>query len=201
MRRAVAGYEGFYEVADTGEVFSLDRITTGKHGTQKIAGKQLKTMTHPSHGYSVVNLAKNGKVRQYRVHILVAKAFIPNLENKPTVNHISGVKSDNRVENLEWASSQEQMTHAAAKGLTASGERNGSAKITEKQAMEAFKACMAGASLGDQSILLGVNRNALPNWFKKLGVFPQWKEEAMKRKSSKYRKLLPNENLETRLAL
>lgn len=187
MRKPIAGYEGFYEVSDMGEIFSLDRITSGKHGFQKVSGKQLKIMTHPSHGYSVVNLAKKGKVKQFRVHILVAQSFIPNPENKPTVNHRSGIKSDNSVLNLEWATAQEQMTHAANKGLTASGERNGAAKITERMALDAFNACMAGASLGEQSALLGINRNALPKWFKRLGVLDQWSEEAMKRKSSTYR--------------
>lgn len=192
-RKAIHGFEGFYEASDKGEIFSLDRVTTGKHGTQNVKGKQIKAMTHPSHGYSVVNLSMNGVVKQYRVHVLVAKTFIANPEDKSTVNHISGVKSDNSVKNLEWATAQEQMDHAVQNGLTASGERNSQAKITEKQAMAAFEACMAGASLSEQSALLGVNRNALPNWFKKLGVFPQWQEEAMKRKSSSYRKMLPNE--------
>lgn len=193
IRKAIQGFEGFYVVSDKGEVFSLDRVTTGKNGTQRVKGKQIKAITHPSHGYSVVNLSMNGIVKQYRVHILVAKTFLPNPENKPTVNHLSGIKTDNSVKNLEWATAQEQMDHAVQKGLTASGERNSQAKITERQAMEAFKACMAGASLSDQSALLGVNRNALPNWFKRLGVFPQWQEEAMKRKSSTHRKMLPNE--------
>lgn len=193
MIKPLAGFEGFYTISTCGQITSLDRTTTGRHGTQRIKGKNIKTMSHPTHGYSVVNLSKNGVVKQYRVHILVAKTFIPNPENKPTVNHKSGDKTDNSVNNLEWATAQEQMDHAAINGLTASGENNGRAKITEAQAREAYHNCMTGASLGAESKRLGLNRNALPNWFRILGVLPSWQEEAKRRKSSSYRKTLPNE--------
>lgn len=58
-------------------------------------------------GYMMVWLYKNKKRQMYKVHRLVAKAFIPNTENKPEVDHINGVKDDNRVENLRWVTSKE----------------------------------------------------------------------------------------------
>ena len=64
-------------------------------------------------GYHRVKLL--GKV--HKVHRLIASAFIPNPESKPTVNHINGIKDDNRVENLEWATRSENMQHAFATGL------------------------------------------------------------------------------------
>lgn len=182
MRLPIEGYEGFYEVDDQGNVFSLDRTTTGRHGTQTVVGRQLSIITHKAHGYSVVNLAKNGKVRQNRVHILVAKAFIPNPDNKPTVNHKNGIKEDCRKNNLEWATNQEQMDHAAANGLTAKHTRNGAAKLTDEQIREGYARCLAGEELQEVSKDFGVNRNALPKAFKRIGL-TGWKGDDPSRKA------------------
>ena len=63
-------------------------------------------------GYLYVFLTVNKKRKKYRVHRLVAKAFIPNPENKPQVNHKSGVKTDNSIGNLEWVTASENQYHS-----------------------------------------------------------------------------------------
>ena len=68
-------------------------------------------------GYLRVGLARQRKLTTKKVHRLVSEAFIPNALNKPTVNHINGIKTDNRIENLEWNTYQENALHAVENGL------------------------------------------------------------------------------------
>lgn len=91
--KEISGYEGLYEVSDTGLVRSL------KFGKKRIlsAGKQRK-------GYLAVQLCKDGICKNLLVHRLVARAFIPNPKNLKTVNHIDENKMNNNVNNLEWLS-------------------------------------------------------------------------------------------------
>lgn len=68
-------------------------------------------------GYKLVRVKINREKHTFRIHREVAKAFISNPENKPQVNHKNGIKSDNRVENLEWCTNQENADHAIKNGL------------------------------------------------------------------------------------
>lgn len=68
-------------------------------------------------GYSLVGLVTTLGNKQFKIHRLVAQAFIPNPDNKPQVNHINGDKSDNRVINLEWNTCKENINHAISFGL------------------------------------------------------------------------------------
>lgn len=77
-----------------------------------------------NNGYLFVNLHKDGKLFRKSIHRLVASAFIPNIDNKPIVNHINGVKTDNRVENLEWCTYKENTAHAINMGLSTNEGRS-----------------------------------------------------------------------------
>ena len=101
----VEGYEGFYQVSNLGRVKSLGRIIVTRYGkTQTIYERVLKIKIH-KFGYLEVSLHSNGKSKTYKVHRLVAEAFIPNPDGLLEVNHIDENKSNNRVDNLEWCSS------------------------------------------------------------------------------------------------
>lgn len=92
---------GDYGVDKSGNVFSF------KFGKERI----LRTATN-KHGYSYVCLYVDGVKTCKKVHRLVAEAFIPNLNNNRDVNHIDGIKSNNRIENLEWCTHAENVSHA-----------------------------------------------------------------------------------------
>lgn len=95
----IDGYDGHYQIGSLGCVISKK---CGKSKVLKPADKK---------GYERVSLIMNGKVKVFSVHRLVAFAFIKNPENKTEVNHINGIKNDNRVCNLEWCTSKENAIH------------------------------------------------------------------------------------------
>ena len=100
----VEGYEGFYQVSNLGRIRSLDRYVNGNHITcdfQFVKGKMLKLKNNRS-GYPTVMLRKNGTFKTVLVHRLVAKAFIPNPNNLPYINHKDENPTNSTVTNLEW---------------------------------------------------------------------------------------------------
>lgn len=90
----IPGYEGLYQVSNTGRVRSLNY-----NGTRKT--KVLKQGTNKD-GYKRIKLYKDGKFKVYLVHRLVALAFIPNPNNYPIINHKDENRWNNNVDNLEW---------------------------------------------------------------------------------------------------
>lgn len=109
--KPVVGYDGFYEVSSVGRVRSVYRVVRGKYGkTQSKPGRLLKPATNKD-GYYYVTLSKEAKAKHFFIHRLVATAFIQNSPNKEQVNHINEDIKDNRVENLEWVTSKENINH------------------------------------------------------------------------------------------
>jgi hypothetical protein len=106
----IKGYEGYYQVSNLGNVKSLDRKLWNGFVFHEVKGKVMKVRTEKD-GYLRCNLSKNGKMKDGRIHRLVAEAFIPNPKNKPTVNHNNTDVTDNSVTNLEWATHKEQVEH------------------------------------------------------------------------------------------
>lgn len=122
----IAGYEGVYQISNYGRVKSLPR-------------RHISTMTRiikPSmtlSGYLYVSLKNREKIKRFKIHRLVAQAFIPNSENKPTINHKDGNKFNNCVDNLEWQTQAENNQHAVDTGLAPIGVNRNTAKLTNEQ--------------------------------------------------------------------
>lgn len=114
----VKGYEELYEVSDTGEVRSVDRVLSVTNQKERLfKGRVLLQTMNKQVQYKQVSLWKENKGTSYYVHRLVAEAFIPNPESKPEVNHIDGNRQNNHISNLEWVTSGENSLHASKTGL------------------------------------------------------------------------------------
>lgn len=133
----IPGYEGMYECSNYGNIKSVDRniensligsfIKKGIHKSPSMRGNYLK-----------VALSKNGVVKQISVHRIIAETFITNFNGKKCVNHKNGIKTDNRVENLEWNSYSENTNHSYKNGLQVSqkGSSHGKSKTNENDVLE-----------------------------------------------------------------
>lgn len=119
----IPNYEGLYQASNLGRIKGLRRYKQNHSKLQLVEEKIIKQYVNKHNGYVYAVLCKDGKEKNCRVHKLIATAFIPNPENKKTINHIDGNKANNRVDNLEWATNQENIMHAIETGL-ASTDRN-----------------------------------------------------------------------------
>jgi hypothetical protein len=116
MWKSISGFEGHYEINELGQIRSLTRIVTHKNGRQFLIKGKLLTMGLSKKGYVRVNLSLQATPNFFFVHQLVAQSFILNPECKPQVNHKNCIKTDNRIDNLEWVTNEENYNHAKENG-------------------------------------------------------------------------------------
>lgn len=113
----IPGYEEFYQISNTLKIKSLQRSLVDKHGRVYPVSEKLMNIVIGTSRYPHVILSKGRRRKQESVHRLVAQVFIPNPENKPCINHKNGIKTDYRIENLEWCTHSENTVHAFKTGL------------------------------------------------------------------------------------
>jgi hypothetical protein len=143
-------YEGLYQISNLGNVKSQH---SNRMSGQK-PGKLLK-IALMKNGYMSLELRIGDTNKRHLVHRLIAESFIPNPDNKPVVNHINGIKNDNRIENLQWCTQSENVRHAIDTGLrgTSFGPPKGTKPWnTDKLLSEEHKAKLSKAKLGKPSL-------------------------------------------------
>jgi hypothetical protein len=145
-------HDPMYLVDEKGNVFSL------------FTGKYLKSSESKT-GYLVVNIRTNNKRSPCYIHRLVAQAFIDNPENKPEVNHKDGNKHNNHVDNLEWVTNQENITHSVGTGLLPRHGKHPNSKLTDLQVIYICELFQSGKTIPEAMSLCDfrVTRSQLLN--------------------------------------
>jgi len=139
--KSVLGHEGFYSVSNRKRVKSLYRNIVKADGKKYTHLEKILSIKISKQGYNQLKIRDENGRKTVKLYRLVAEAFIPNPDNKPCVNHINGIKTDDRVENLEWTTYSENAQHAWDTGLNTRriGELNKSSKLKENQVLEILK--------------------------------------------------------------
>lgn len=159
--RPVKGYEGLYEVSNLGNLRSVDRYVKIGKGYGLLKGKPKKPSLN-SGGYLITTLSKNGQVKNYSVHRLVADAFCenPNRERFNVVDHINTDTLDNRAENLRWCDTAGNLANPISKKRRTEAVRR---SITPERTE---KANATKAAKHPYDYIMGVGRNGEPLYFR-----------------------------------
>jgi hypothetical protein len=170
MWTQIPNFETLYEINEYGDVKSCPKKwKTGKNLIRKKDEHLLKCFIKMN-GYKYVCLSKNGVRKQYSIHYLMAKTFIPNIENKKCVNHKDGNKLNNNISNLEWATYSENNRHSLINKLriNPSGKDNGYSVpvevITnnERKVFDTIKDCAKNLNLTYNQVYYILTHNNSP---------------------------------------
>lgn len=160
----VKGYENLYEVSNLGRVRSLGRMIKGKTRSGIDADRyhkgKLRALQRDSNGYLHVGLSRNGVVKIYRVHRLVAEAFIDNPKGLPEVNHKDENRTNNNANNLEWCTHQYNNAYG---NKCPKGEKNAMSKLTTEQVKEIRRRRLSGEMLKTIAADYGISINHVCN--------------------------------------
>lgn len=126
-----------YHCSNLGRIKAIPRVKTNAFGSFTIKERIIKQTLDKKFGYLSASICFNdGSMRNIKIHRLIATTFIENKQSRPQVNHKNGCKTDNRVSNLEWATSSQNMKHAYNIGVqNKEGERHHFAKLNNESVL------------------------------------------------------------------
>ena len=155
----VVGYEGYYEVSNRGRVRSLHRLV--KHardrGERRYKARMMTLTVDRGHGYRVVRLC-NGEGKTFKVHRLVATAFMgPRPEGQEVLHGIAG-KLNNSVENLRYGTTKENAADRKRDGTHRSGECHPNSKLTKQKVLEIRELLLAGVTQKEIAALFSIHK-------------------------------------------
>lgn len=158
----IYGHVGSYQISNLGRVKSLPRSIIRSNGMKQTFKGKLLSLNTNEFGYKTIMLYNMNKYSCYKIHRLVAGAFLLNPENKSDVNHLDGVKSNNNINNLEWATRSENHYHAFNAGLRVGqkGSENVNSVKVQKLSMD-NKFIDEFDSIQDAADSVGVDRSCI----------------------------------------
>lgn len=144
----IEGYEGIYEVSNLGRIRSIDRTITTRKGVVRYMKGKLMSLCMDNNNYKHILLSKENKQTLMLVHRLVAEAFLPNPDNKTEVNHINTIRTDNRVENLEWCTRKENCNNP----LTKEKQKTTNKRVHSEETRKRISLALKGRKISKESI-------------------------------------------------
>lgn len=159
-----------YEASNLGNIRSKDHFYIGKNNKEIFKKGRVLKSNLCKKGYLRTSITNNTKKHTTGVHRLVAFTFISNPENKPQVNHINGIKTDNKVENLEWCTNSENQIHAVKNKLVKHNycENHHMSKLSNEQVKTARRMHEFGWSNDILSKHYNISKTAMSKILRKL---------------------------------
>jgi hypothetical protein len=163
----INGYEGLYQISNLGRVKSLDKQKWNRFTFLNVDEFFLNNVK-TKNGYLTTALSKEGKRKSFKIHRLLAEHFIPNPENKPTVDHIDRNKSNNSLDNLRWATYLEQVKNRNTTNFGMNQRTENKLSIDKDYLIDLY--INKNYSMDELSIIINIPKRTIKNILKRYDI-------------------------------